>query len=487
MNDINDPIWLSSLQLFIDEVLERIIPDPNERLKYIDDRAMTEWAEAFTYITYSYSFNSEKKEYFGDRGAEWSWSRYTRKRFPFLNEDGYTNLKNAYMSKLRQGGIADELGFGHYVRMGADEGGYIYLYNEYLEKIRIGEISQDTTYGDYVRTGVDDRLNTKIYTDLFESFFGGLEAVGDLVHDGLGILTCYNMMVEIFKDREIDISLAEGPPKTVVIQMFTRHGLNKPQGIAYDSNTTTVSIEYNADKCTAGTKKKVTEPSDKRKGSTLVEPIVIAESTKGADSESFSGGILARMEAAEQAIAYLEKQGIVKLKTSDTRAQGGKYNVKFSVKLKPAQINFLREEGVNIRNPLIGQAEASTKSEAESNAYFEAMNTLAKLGVTKEWAKQISIKKDLDLPELRPFLGTAKRQGPAIKKMLRQKYSYLYFSIPSKTRTKTSAIVLLLGAKQDKDGNEVSEVLGAVSTPASDSAVGFKDAKVKLMKEYSKP
>jgi len=185
--------WLQRLQLFLDNLLTPIIPDLDTRYLYLSAPMMVIWARAFTHETFSPSDNYEDLEFRGDAVLKGVFPKYLMKRLPYLHKGEYTELNVAYMSKIMQAQLSRSLGFPEFIRL----------------------------------TGIDKAI-LNIETDVFESFFGALDTVSDMIVDGFGFTNVYNMIVHIFSDVEIDESKGRGSAKTQVIQMFVRFDLPKP-------------------------------------------------------------------------------------------------------------------------------------------------------------------------------------------------------------------------------------------------------------------
>lgn len=185
--------WLQRLQSFLDGLLSNIFPDKNIRAQYLTPDAMTIWARAFTHETVSPSDNYEDLEYLGDIILKGTFPKYLMRRLPHLHKSHYTELNVSYMSKMYQAQLSRKLGFNPYIRV----------------------------------LGMD-RAILNLDTDVFESFFGALDTISDNITPGSGFINCYNMIIYIFSDIQIDESLTAGAPKTQVQQIFTRFDLDKP-------------------------------------------------------------------------------------------------------------------------------------------------------------------------------------------------------------------------------------------------------------------
>jgi len=188
--------WLQGLQSLINNLLKPIVKTQAERNKYLDSNAMAVWSTAFTHETYSPGDNYEDLEYLGDAILKSVFPKYLMKRLPHLHKGEYTELNIVYMSKVGQRDFTKKLGLEPFIRV----------------------------------RGLT-RANFNIEADVFESFFGALDTVSDMVKPGLGFINCYNMIVDIFKDLYIDESRAKGPAKTQVFQIFVRFGLPRPEQI----------------------------------------------------------------------------------------------------------------------------------------------------------------------------------------------------------------------------------------------------------------
>lgn len=185
--------WLKKIQSAVDKLLEPIIPNQQTRNKYLTKEAMVIWSLAFTHESYSTSENFERLEYLGDAILKAMFPKYLMKRFPHYNQDEYTKLNIAYMSKTFQAQLGTQLGFGGLVRF----------------------------------LGVPDATHN-IIKDVFESFFGALDTVSDMIVPGLGFSNCYNMVMYLFSTIEIDEKKRFGDKKTQVIQIFKRFDLREP-------------------------------------------------------------------------------------------------------------------------------------------------------------------------------------------------------------------------------------------------------------------
>ena len=361
--------WLDSLRSFMDGLLAPIIKDRNERAKYLSPEAMEIWADALTHETYSPSKNYEEYEFGGDASLKYLFPRYLRKKFRGLNKRDYTNLNVAYMSKLFQAELSRKLGLNNYVRIG----------------------------------GLTQPELINIQGDIFESFFGALEEITDeLIFDGYGILVCENMLTHIFSTVEIDLEQRWGPPKTQVIQIFTRFGLPKPVGVL--------------------------------------------------EKDIFN----------------------VYLPMDDVNFLTNKYGVRFVE--EPVLVKEFNKEGNVLKTTksiLIGSGRGATKAEAQPNAYKAALDYLVRKGVTLKWADKAKQTQDFLEPEVKPWAKQAEQR------YLLEGYKSMFFAMPTKTITKTGAVVQLVGVKEDGK----TKVLQ--STHSSDQEGRHRTAKGLLVRKYA--
>jgi len=407
--------WLQRLQSFLNVLLQPIIKNQNERNKYLDDKAMVIWAQAFTHETVSPSDNYEDLEFLGDAILKAVFPKYLMKRLPHLHKGEYTELNVAYMSKIMQAQLSRKMGFSEYIRV----------------------------------KGID-RAILNLETDVFESFFGALDTISDLIIPGIGFANCYNMIIHIFQDVDIDESKGRGSAKTQVIQMFVRFDLPKPEEQSPGSEITIKASQ------------------------TLMELL----NKVGIKNPRLSHAIAPRDKEAEyeayhQTINILTDAGLLDIEREKITGLGNK-GIDFSVKLRKEHIDFLRSYGVVIRNPVIGYAEAPTKKEAEFEAYTRAFNTLAGLGITTEWAEEAKQVRDFSDPSITPYVT------PASERLLKDGFQSMYFFIPRKTVTPKGAIVQLVGVR----GNGKHEVLS--STYTTDRENSYRTAKTIVIQQYAK-
>ncbi|CAH6420541.1 Ribonuclease III [uncultured virus] len=420
MATTNQTQWLQRLQLFINKTLQPIIPDKKLRDRYLDKNAMVIWVRAFTHETVSPSDNYEDLEYAGDAVLKWAFPKYLGRRLPYLHKGEYTELNVAYMSKINQAQLAREMGLSEFVRV----------------------------------AGID-RAILNLETDVFESFFGALEEISDSIVDGLGGPMCYNMIVHIFRNREIDEEKGRGSAKTQVIQMFVRFDLPKPREIANEGKKETeVTVQFN-------------------------EPIVKVLQSNGVKivNPTIGTGLApkqqdARIAACTEAVNLLELLGIVRISDREIAA-GDKRNVEFTVALTPEHLAFLQSYEVYLPSQIIGHAIAPTKKEAEFEAYTRAFELLRQYGISTGWAEEAKQRRDFSDPAVARYAVAASERSK------REGYISMYFFIPRKTVTPKGAIVQLVGVREN--GQHV--VLSYTYT--TDRENSYRYAKSLVVQQYA--
>ena len=125
----------------------------------------------------------------------------------------------------------------------------------------------------------------------------------------------------------------------------------------------------------------------------------------------------------------------------------GDSTVTYSIILQPELINFLASTlKVKIRDPLIGQATASTKTGAETAAYFNALETLEKqYNITT--AAMMVLKNGIFDFQLDPRIAEANEiLNPLARKA---GFKYYFFFTPPKLKKPQSSVNQLRGERED--------------------------------------
>lgn len=406
--------WLQKLQSFLNTLLKPIIKDQKDRNRYIDGKAMLIWAQAFTHETASPDNNYEDLEFMGDAILKAVFPKYLRRRLPYLHKGEYTELNVAYMSKIMQAQLSRQMGLTEYIRV----------------------------------KGID-RAILNLETDVFESFFGALDTISDSLTEGLGFSNCYNMIVHIFQNVEIDETKGRGSAKTQVIQMFVRFDLPKPKEQSPGSEVSVYAISSLSE---------------------LLNAMGISNPLLGHAIAANDGD--AEYSAYKQLVDTFIEAGLITVEREKINSQGRR-NIDFTVSLRKEHIDFLQRYGVKIDNPVIGYAEAATKKEAEFEAYTQAFNVLAQYGITTEWAEEAKRNFDLSNEFVAPFVPAAE------ERLKREGFQSMYFFIPRKTVTTKGAVVQLIGIHP----NGQQEILSLTYT--SDRSESYRMAKATVVQQYA--
>lgn len=179
--------WVSNIQKLVDTILAPIEPDRSKRNRFLTSEAMKLWVKAFTHQSVSYDANYRVLETFGDRVLALHFMSYTIKRFPNLDQEGYTNLEHDFQKRGPQGDMSEKYGLSSLISIKPDA-------------IR------------------DDKL----YGDVFEAFYGALSTIGDLVLPGLGGVMCFNLVKYMYDQEDISLASSVKDAKSTVVHMFNR-------------------------------------------------------------------------------------------------------------------------------------------------------------------------------------------------------------------------------------------------------------------------
>jgi hypothetical protein len=195
-----DDEYIAGLKSFIDQLLAKIISNPQEREEYFTPERMSEWINAFTNKTFDAQSNYEVHEMLGDRAMKFAFAYYLIQRIPGITEEQLTDLQNYFLTKIPQSQLAKDLGFGEYIR----------------------------TMGG---------VKTDMLEDVLEAFFGALFVISEDVKGGLGFFNTFSMLVALYKnipfEEEINI-VRGGRKKTVFVQTLSGLGLDPVTENIYD-------------------------------------------------------------------------------------------------------------------------------------------------------------------------------------------------------------------------------------------------------------
>jgi hypothetical protein len=139
------------------------------------------------------------------------------------------------------------------------------------------------------------------------------------------------------------------------------------------------------------------------------------------------------------------------------------------ISLTPAAQRYLAERGIVIPKD-IGAAEAATKKVAMHGAYDNAMETLARAGITREWVLKEKEDWEFSNPDYLPYLERAR------ERLRREGYAKMYFFTPRSGTTVKGCLVQLIGVKRD-----TNQHVQLVSIPNCDSL----DGKLQAIRQYA--
>lgn len=175
------------------DLLMNLLKNIDKESRYFNDDQMMIWQRAFTNETYDPTYNYEDVEYVGDRILKVIFIIYLMKRNPSYTKKQLTNIDTLVMEMKTQYDLSSELGFLDFIKM------------PHHSKPIVG-----------------------VGGDVFESFFGALDEVSDMVLPTLGLINCYNMITYIFNQNQIPNDLSSGNSKMIVEQIFIQLGLKNP-------------------------------------------------------------------------------------------------------------------------------------------------------------------------------------------------------------------------------------------------------------------
>ena len=185
-----DVRWYEGLREFLRSLIkQRITTKPEFIEKMVSQEAMKIWVPCFTSESYdpNVGMNYEELEMVGDHAMEYNFIMYLYLNYEGINRAELSELKSHYISKPYQAKVSLELGLEKWVRS----------------------------------RGIE--INTHVFEDLLEAFFGGLNIVGNEVFKfGAGTGICYSMINSIFDGVEIDFMYSKGKPKTQIKQTFEK-------------------------------------------------------------------------------------------------------------------------------------------------------------------------------------------------------------------------------------------------------------------------
>lgn len=204
--------WIQNYRQYVDQVLSKIIKNPEARQQFLNQQSMNVFAKAMATQLFDPSFNYEELEKIGDSALNTAFIEYVTSRFPDATASDISELRNRYVSKSELSQISKNLELYKWVLLvpPVDIDGKLYY-------------SPSFTYNilEYVH----------ILEDIFESFIGALFTVGNMgvsktgQQNRLGYIIVSNFVKSIFDEMNIDMETTEGSNKTQVYEMS--HQLTK--------------------------------------------------------------------------------------------------------------------------------------------------------------------------------------------------------------------------------------------------------------------
>lgn len=210
--DPSETEWYEGLRNFLRETLKMILPSERHREQMVSYEAMEVWVPCFTHESFNpnVGMNYEELELVGDHAMEYNFIMYLYLTIPDVTRAQMSELKSRYISKVFQAEVGRKWGLDRWVRTRVEK-------------------------------------NIHINEDLLESFFGAVNIVADKVFKfGAGTGLCYNMIIKIFEDVDIDLSAARVKPKTQMKEAFEKLKWGKPVEItrASTDGSVTASVSF---------------------------------------------------------------------------------------------------------------------------------------------------------------------------------------------------------------------------------------------------
>lgn len=381
--------WLNNLLDYLKIIISPIVGRDNVK-KYFTVRTLPIWVNAFTHESKSPIHNYEKLEFLGDGVLKLAFVEYLMKRFPDFDKNDYTSLNSYYMNHDQQCRLSIEMGLSKYVR----------------------------------KFNVDHSV-LKVDADVFESFFGALYQVSDIVSPSSGYPICYNMIAHIFSRIEILPEARKGHQKTRVSQIMERLGVGKPREEV--SSTTT-------------------SPSSQQTENDL---------SPSSPSSSSSHRQHPRHHHHHQVYSVIE------------------------VVLDDNQLSELKTNYKLDLPRVIGKGTSTTKRSASDLAYKNALDFLLSKGMNEEWAEQERMKNDFISPGVDLYLDMA------MKKLRDEGYDSMYFFIPRKMSTNLVTVVQLIGKKSAENKHVVLSTSVLPRDKTMESKYTFILGKANAIKLYA--
>lgn len=180
-------IWRNNLKSFLrNEILPKVVGSPAALDKLVSDEAMKIWEVAFTNESFAPNVgeNYEELELSGDVNLAAAYVKFMMASYPEITRSQLSEFRTKYLAKGFQSQLSASLGFGSHIRSRF-------------------------------------KTNTHVLEDVLESFFGALDLIADQEFKfGSGGGLVYNMVVELYKDVEVDWVVALGNSKTRIKEYY---------------------------------------------------------------------------------------------------------------------------------------------------------------------------------------------------------------------------------------------------------------------------
>lgn len=177
------------LKDFIKEIISKL--QSNEAI--IDKISESElWEIAFTHESYNPNpgENYEVLEKIGDAAMKLAFSEYLFNRIEMISESDIGEYQIHYLSKVEQSKVSTRLGFA-----------------------------------EFILTPLSKTIH--IFEDVLEAFFGALLILGNETKPGLGYILCYNMIILIFQDLDIQDEGKFKVSKTELKELLEASGIKE--------------------------------------------------------------------------------------------------------------------------------------------------------------------------------------------------------------------------------------------------------------------
>jgi len=196
--------WLENLRLGVSEYIVPIIePDNQERQDaLISDHNMRIWAACFTDSSVSDEASYETLESYGDKIANKNVVKKCLRQFPDIRPDEINSLVSYYAANAIQGR----------------------LMKNYTITVDNGEIALVDAFLRKAPSSTGIVITKAIYADLYEAILGAIEAAGDEIVDGLGLIYSTRWFEHIFNRTypELDRKHGRGQASNVLKNLFSR-------------------------------------------------------------------------------------------------------------------------------------------------------------------------------------------------------------------------------------------------------------------------